>query len=100
MPPPTDPEMALDFIRAAERILPSGSLSDVAIGNEPNLYPLGYDGITKGDQTWVNNFSPFRYDTLFSLYATLLKHSLPDLPLAGPEISLADGTVAELADSA
>ena len=67
------PQMALDLIKAAEQILPPGSLSDVAIGNEPNLYPLGYDGITKGDVTWVNNFSPSRYDTLFSLYATLLK---------------------------
>jgi hypothetical protein len=82
-----DPEMALDFIKAAERILPAGSLSAVAIGNEPNLYPLGYDGIIPGDESWVKNFSPFRYDTLFQLYATLIKRSLPDLPLAGPELS-------------
>lgn len=81
------PQMALDLIKAAEQILPPGSLADVAIGNEPNLYPLGYDGITKGDVTWVNNFSPSRYDTLFSLYATLIKRSLPNVPLAGPELS-------------
>ena len=80
------PEMALDFIKAAERILPAGRLSAVAIGNEPNLYPLGFDGIIKGDVTWVNNFSPFRYDTLFSQYAKLIKRSLPNLPLAGPEL--------------
>jgi hypothetical protein len=82
-----DPQMALDLIRAAERILPPGSLSEVAIGNEPNLYPLGYDGITRGDEPWVSNFSPFRYDTLFSLYATLIKRALPNVPLAGPELS-------------
>jgi hypothetical protein len=81
------PQMALDLIRAAERILPSGSLSAVAIGNEPNLYPLGFDGIIPGDVSWVQNYSPSDYDTLFSLYATLLKRALPNLPLAGPELS-------------
>jgi hypothetical protein len=82
-----DPEMALDLVKAAEQILPPGSLSEVAIGNEPNLYPLGFDGITKGDVSWVNNFSPLRYDTLFSLYAKLIKRALPNVPLAGPEVS-------------
>ena len=82
-----DPQMALNFIEAAEHVLAPGTLSAVAIGNEPNLYPLGYDGITAANATWVKRFSPSRYDTLFALYANLLHRHLPSLTLAGPELS-------------
>lgn len=82
-----DPQMALNLVQAAERILPAGSLSAVAIGNEPNLYPAGYDGINKQNVTWVKRFSALRYDTLYALYATLLRRHLPTLALAGPELS-------------
>ena len=82
-----DPQMALNLVEAAERDLPAGSLAAVAIGNEPNLYPLGYDGITKSNASWVKNFGPSRYDTLYWMYATLLKRHLPSLTLAGPELS-------------
>ncbi|HEX3617126.1 MAG TPA: hypothetical protein VHU61_11355 [Solirubrobacteraceae bacterium] len=82
-----DPQMALNLVQAAERDLPAGSLSSVAIGNEPNLYPLGYDGINKTNANWVKQFGAVRYDTLFSLYATLLERHYPSLPLAGPELS-------------
>ena len=83
-----DPQMALNLVEAAERDLPAGSLSAVAIGNEPNLYPLGYDGISKSSASWVKNFGAGRYDTLFGVYATLLKRHLPGLTLAGPELSM------------
>jgi hypothetical protein len=82
-----DPQMALNFIEAAERDLPTGSLSAVAIGNEPNLYSAGYLGITRNTATWVKNFNAVRYDTLYSLYATVLAHHFPNLTLAGPELS-------------
>jgi hypothetical protein len=82
-----DPQMALDFLEAAQRTLPSGSLIAAAIGNEPNLYSAGYDGITKSLASWVRNFSAYRYDTLYALYATLLERHLPGLTLAGPELS-------------
>ncbi len=82
-----DPQMALNFIEAAQRTLPSGSLSAVAIGNEPNLYAAGFDGITRDVASWVRRFSAIRYDTLFSLYANLLKRHLPGLILAGPEMA-------------
>ncbi len=82
-----DPQMALNFVQAAEHVLPRGSLTAVAIGNEPNLYPLGYDGITATNASWVRRFSPTRYDTLFALYANLLHRHLPSLTLAGPELS-------------
>jgi hypothetical protein len=81
-----DPQMALDFLEAAENTLPSGSLIDAAIGNEPNLYSQGYDGITATIASWVKNFNAVRYDTLYALYANLLKRSLPGLSLAGPEL--------------
>ena len=81
-----DPQMALNLVQAAERDLPAGSLTSVAIGNEPNLYPLGYDGINKTNANWVKQFDAVRYDTLFSLYANLLKRHLPGLTLAGPEL--------------
>jgi hypothetical protein len=82
-----DPQMALNMVQDAERDLPTGSLKAVAIGNEPNLYTLGYDGINKTNATWVSKFDAVRYDTLFSLYANLLKRHLPSLQLAGPELS-------------
>jgi hypothetical protein len=82
-----DPLMAYYLTNAAEQILPSGSLSAIAIGNEPNLYSAGYLGITKNTASWVRNFSAVRYDTLYSLYATLLRRHYPALTLAGPELS-------------
>jgi hypothetical protein len=81
-----DPQMALDLLQAAERTLPYGSLIAAAIGNEPNLYSSGYDGITKSSTSWVRNFNAYRYDTLYSLYATLLRRHLPGLTIAGPEL--------------
>jgi hypothetical protein len=82
-----DPQMALNMVEAAERDLPPGRLLAVAIGNEPNLYSLGYDGINKTNANWVKQFDAVRYDTLFSLYATLLKRHYPSLTLAGPELA-------------
>jgi hypothetical protein len=82
-----DPEMALNLVQAAERDLPADSLSAVAIGNEPNLYTAGYLGITRSSASWVKNFNAVRYDTLYSLYATLLRRHFPTLTLAGPELS-------------
>jgi hypothetical protein len=81
-----DPQMALDYLEAAEKTLPYGSLIDAAIGNEPNLYSQGYDGITKSTASWVKNFNAVRYDTLFELYANLLTRHLPGLSVAGPEL--------------
>jgi hypothetical protein len=82
-----NPQMALNLVQAAERDLPAQSLSSVAIGNEPNLYPLGYDGINRSNVTWVKQFNAVRYDTLYALYATLLERHLPALTLDGPELS-------------
>lgn len=82
-----DPEMALQVIEAAERVLPTDSLSAVAIGNEPNLYSSGYDGITRNNATWVKKFNAVRYDTLYSLYASLLQRHTEMPMLAGPELS-------------
>ena len=82
-----DPQMALNLVEAAERDLPPGTLSAVAIGNEPNLYPLGYDGITKTSASWVKKFNAVRYDTLYSLYASLLQRHAGMPTLAGPELS-------------
>lgn len=82
-----DPQMALNLVEAAERDLPANSLSAVAIGNEPNLYPDAVDGISRSYAPWVKRFYANRYDTLFQLYATLLKRHLPSLPLAGPELA-------------
>lgn len=89
-----DPQMALTMVQDALRDLPAGSLQAVAIGNEPNLYPMGYDGINKTNATWVKKFGAVRYDTLFSLYADLLKQHLPAVTLAGPELSTSTGTAA------
>lgn len=89
-----DPQMALTMVQDAERDLPAGSLQAVAIGNEPNLYSQGYDGITKTNASWVKQFGAVRYDTLYSLYATLLKRQFPSLTLAGPELSTSTGASA------
>jgi hypothetical protein len=87
-----DPEMALNLVEAAQRVfaeyrLAPDTLSAVAIGNEPNLYSAGYDGITRGSASWVRRFSALRYDTLYALYAGVLRSHLPTLTLAGPELS-------------
>ncbi len=87
-----DPQMAVNLVEAAERVftensLAPGTLSAVAIGNEPNLYPQGYDGITRTSASWVRRFSALRYSALFSLYANVLRRHLPGLTLAGPELS-------------
>ncbi|HEX3805088.1 MAG TPA: glycosyl hydrolase family 79 C-terminal domain-containing protein [Solirubrobacteraceae bacterium] len=87
-----DPQMALNVVEAMQRVfqeyeLPSDTLSAVAIGNEPNLYSAGYLGITRNTASWVKNFSAVRYDTLYSLYANVLKRRFPSLTLAGPELS-------------
>jgi hypothetical protein len=82
-----DPEMALQVIEAAERVLPANSLSAVAIGNEPNLYNAGYDGINRTKAPWVKNFNAVRYDTLYSLYSSLLQRHAGMPTLAGPELS-------------
>jgi hypothetical protein len=87
-----DPQMALNLVEAAERVfnensLAPGTLSAVAIGNEPNLYPQGYDGINRSNVSWVRRFSALRYNTLYALYANLIRRHLPSLTLAGPELS-------------
>ena len=81
-----DPAMAYSLVSAAQRILPSDRLSAVAIGNEPNLYSAGYDGITKANASWVRNFTAVRYDALYSMYANFLQRHLPGVTLAGPEL--------------
>ncbi len=88
-----DPQMALNLVEATQRVfaednLPSGTLSAVAIGNEPNLYPQGYDGINRKTATWVKRFNATRYDTLFWTYANLFRRHLKSLTLAGPELSM------------
>lgn len=92
-----DPQMALNLVEATQRVfaednLPSGTLSAVAIGNEPNLYPQGYDGITRNNASWVKRFNATRYDTLFWTYANLFRRHLPSLTLAGPELSMPSGS--------
>ncbi|MCL2418369.1 MAG: hypothetical protein FWD04_03690 [Conexibacteraceae bacterium] len=83
-----DPEMALNYIQAVERNPTlQNDLMAVAIGNEPDLYSAGFDGMTRANAPWVRRFGPLRYDSLYSLYADVLERHLPNLPLAGPELS-------------
>ena len=78
------PQMATDFIRAAQSALPASSLMAIAIGNEPNLYTSPSNGVAESEP-WVRGLTPAQYASIFSSYAEALRANFPGVPLAGPE---------------
>ncbi len=84
------PKMARVVVAAARRTLPSGSLSDFEIGNEPDLYQDGLVGMTHtkpgGRSQWALSFEPNDYNAWFGNYVSAVRHVDPEAKFAGPEV--------------
>jgi hypothetical protein len=89
------PAMAVRFVSDVARRLPAGTLSALAIGNEPDLYRLqGWldrervATTTPGTpRSWTNHYDSARYVSDFRSYARALRHAFPGMKLLGPELS-------------
>lgn len=78
------PQMAADFIADAEQTLPSGSLTAVGIGNEPDDYNNPIIPVAR-NAAWARGLTPATYASIFANYARALHRTVGGLPLAGPE---------------
>ncbi len=78
------PQMATDFIQDAEQTLPAGSLSAVAIGNEPDDYNNAIIPVAR-NAAWARGLTPATYASIFENYARALHKTVAGIPLAGPE---------------
>ncbi len=78
------PQMATDFIQDAEQTLPAGSLSAVAIGNEPDDYNNPIIPVAR-NAAWARGLTPAAYASIFGNYARALHGTVGTIPLAGPE---------------
>jgi hypothetical protein len=78
------PQMASDFIADAEQTLPAGSLSAVAIGNEPDDYNNPIIPVAR-NAAWARGLTPATYASIFGNYARALHATVASIPLAGPE---------------
>lgn len=87
------PRMAVSFARAARRALPTGALTGLSIGNEPDVYhrhpKLEQERIPgtlrATPRHWTRGYSMQRYRRDFRAYARALRAARLRLPLAGPE---------------
>ncbi len=93
------PSMAASFADAAFAALaPGGGLAGLAVGNEPDLFPMqpGLENERVSTTTpstpsdWTRAYSPSTYRTDYLTYARALERAVPDVPLAGPETTTAD----------
>jgi hypothetical protein len=93
------PSMAASLAAAAFAALaPGGRLAGLAVGNEPDLFPIqpGLDNeriSTTAPSTppdWTRTYSPSTYRNDYLMYAGALDRAAPDVPLAGPETTTAD----------
>lgn len=84
------PRMAQVVVSAARRTLPTGSLSDFEIGNEPDLYQVGLVGLTHtvpgGTNQWALSFEPNDYNAWFGNYVSAVRQVDPGAKFAGPEV--------------
>jgi len=78
------PQMATDFIQDAEQTLPAGSLTAVAIGNEPDDYNNPIIPVAR-NAAWARGLTPAAYASIFGNYARALHGTVGAIPLAGPE---------------
>jgi hypothetical protein len=78
------PQMASDFIQDAEQTLPAGSLSAVAIGNEPDDYNNPIIPVAR-NAAWARGLTPATFASIFGNYARALHRTVGSIPLAGPE---------------
>jgi hypothetical protein len=87
------PKMAAEEAASARNTLPAGSLSDLEVGDEPDLYAAGLVGTTRAEQggpnQWAFTFSPNDYDQWFAQYADAVRKVFPGVGMAGPSVQSA-----------
>jgi hypothetical protein len=98
------PQMAAEVALAARKALPSRSIQDFEVGNEPDLYQHGLVGFTRaepdGPNAWAFSFVPADYVTWFGAYVKAIRAVIPNAEFAGPSvISRAPQWVRELVGS-
>jgi hypothetical protein len=83
---------AADHSPAADAALVSAArdalgsrLTQLAIGNEPDLYGKGEVGEDRHPGAWADGFDPHDYARLFADLAPALRHAAPGRSLIGPE---------------
>ncbi len=87
------PQLARNFVREAEAVLPSGSILGFEIGNEPDLYNrafwrrLALATEPFGRRMLAPNIGPLRYVADFDQYARAVSGVAPHASLFGPAIS-------------
>lgn len=78
-----DPRMAAAVASDLLQALPTGSLTALEIGNEPDLYST----LTYRNQPWAGNYGPANYGSDYGTYAQALASAAPGVPLAGPSLA-------------
>jgi hypothetical protein len=89
------PTMAVQFTRALRAALPPGSVTGVAIGNEPDLYRkqpwLQKERIASTSAStrrrWTVGYSPASYRSDYLTYARALRQAFPNIRLSAPDIA-------------
>ena len=89
------PAMAVRFVSDVMRRVPAGTLSALAIGNEPDLYRLQswldrerVATTTPGTpKSWTAHYDSAGYVSDFRAYAQALRRAVPGVKLLGPELS-------------
>jgi hypothetical protein len=90
------PSMAAALARAATAALPAGSIQSFEIGNEPDLFRIGYVGVRRiapgqaGPLSWALGYTPGQYALDFRSYAGAVARVARPATFAGPAVSVPD----------
>jgi hypothetical protein len=91
------PSMAGVLARVATAALPAGSIQSFEIGNEPDLFKIGYVGVRRiapgqgGPLAWALGYTPGRYALDFRSYAGAVVRAVRAATFAGPSVTVPDG---------
>jgi hypothetical protein len=90
------PAMAAALARAATAALPAGSIQAFEIGNEPDLFRIGYVGVRRiapgqaGPLSWALGYTSGRYALDFRSYAGAVARAVRRATFAGPAVTVPD----------
>jgi hypothetical protein len=84
------PKMAAIVADAARKTLPAGSIKEIGIGDEPDLYHHGLVGLTHvkrgSSNQWAFDFTASDYDQWFRHYVAAVRHVIHGARFDGPEV--------------
>ena len=84
------PKMAAIVADAARKALPTGSIKEFGVGDEPDLYQDGLVGLTRaelgGPNQWAFSFTPSDYDLWFGNYVAAVRNVVHGARFDGPEV--------------